>query len=151
MSADPTDPSLMADPSSLPGQPGSDLSGVAGAAQANPAGGSNPLDALEQILKEAKAKAESGSEKSAGAAPAATTPPEADEAAKKAAILVQEQEQDAEDQAAITEQLANLQGVVDTPAYQARVAQDEARKQAEKAKEEQSNQFAIRQLGHTKL
>jgi hypothetical protein len=153
MNADPIDPSMPTDPSALPGQPvvGSSVTTDAPTSQSDVPGGSNPLDALEQILKEAKAKAESSGEKPAAMGAQKAEPAEADEAAKKAAILAQQQEQQVEDEAAITEQLANLQGVVDTPAYQARVAQDEARKQAEQAKQEQSNQFAIHQLGHTKI
>ncbi len=112
---------------------------------------SNPLDALEQILKEAKAKA--GSEAPVAAAPATPSPDKqaVDEAAKKAELAVLGKERDAVDQISITEQLANLRGVVEMPAYQARVAQDEAKKQQDDSKQEQADKFAIHQLGHTKL
>lgn len=120
---------------------------------AQPAADANPLEALEQILKDARAKAES-QQPEAGAAvpPKPPGPMTAEEAQTKQAVLdAKAEENEIRDQAAISQQLADLQSVVNTPAYQARVEQDSAKKQADELKQDQADKFAIHQLGHTKI
>ena len=113
----------------------------------------NPLDALEQILKEAKQKAEQSKSdvvnQSDEATPAQTQAEE--EAAKLAVIRQKAEEQGAVDQQAIEQQLSALQQVVTTPEYQARVSQDEQKKLTDDEKRQQADHNAIIQLGHTKV
>ncbi len=114
----------------------------------------NPLDALEQILKEAKQKADQGKD-GAVAAPDTAEPPaqtQAEEEAAKMAVIQQKAvEQGAVDQQAIEHQLAALQQVVTTPEYQARVSQDEQKKISDEEKNKHADDNAIIQLGHTKV
>ena len=112
--------------------------------------GANPLDALEQILKDAKAKSAASAAPSASA-PAAPSTAAADEAAKQAVIAEKEKVQDVEDQAAIGVQLDELKQVVETPAYLARIEQDRLKKQQDDEKKKQADAYAIIQLGHTKI
>jgi hypothetical protein len=114
----------------------------------------NPLDALEQILKEAKQKADQG-KGGVGNTSDSTEPPEqnqADEEARKLAVIQQKaDEQGVVDQQAIEQQLVELQQVVTTPEYQARVSQDEQKKVTDDEKRLRADQNAIIQLGHTKV
>lgn len=114
----------------------------------------NPLDALEQILKEAKQKADQG--KSGTTGEAETTEPPAqsqaeEEAAKLAVIHQKAAEQGVVDQQAIEQQLVALQQVVTTPEYQARVSQDEQKKVTDDERSKHADDNAIIQLGHTKV
>lgn len=116
-------------------------------------GQANPLDALEQILKEAKQRADQN--KGSSAEPAAEATPvqsQAEEEAAKMAVIQQKaNEQGVVDQEAIEQQLAALQQVVTTPEYQARVSQDEQKKVTDDQKRLQADENAIIQLGHTKV
>lgn len=122
-------------------------------ASAQPAAQSNPLDALEQILKEAKQKA--GGANDEPTAPASEAAPEltqADEEAARLAVIQQKANEQGEvDQEAIAQQLAALQQVATTPEYQARVSQDEQKKVTDEEKRKQADENAIIQLGHTKV
>lgn len=120
---------------------------------AQPTGQKNPLDALEQILKEAKQKAEQskgGDDTVTNVEP--PTQSQADEEAAKLAIIQQKaNEQGRVDQQAIEQHLAQLQQVVTTPEYQARVTQDEQKKTSDEQKRQMADENAIIQLGHTKV
>ncbi len=127
-------------------QPITDPSG----ANPNDPATANPLDALEQILKDAKAKAGKKPEESAVAA-APPAEPVADEATRLAAIAVKAEAQEVVDSAAIDVQLDALKQVAEMPAYVARVEQDKQKKQQEDEKKQMADENAIMQLSHTKI
>lgn len=114
----------------------------------------NPLDALEQILKEAKEKAGQGKGEGTNTSDASEPPVQTqaeEEAAKLAVIHQKAVEQGVVDQQAIEQQLSALQQVVATPEYQARVSQDEQKKVTDDEKSKHADANAIIQLGHTKV
>jgi hypothetical protein len=126
---------------------------------ANPAAaGKSPLEILEEMLQASRTQgaaaldtnALDGGQPPAAAAPtdpgapAEPQPTQADTQAAMDAHALVDQEQ-------IQQQLAQMQEIKNTPAYQARVAQDTAKATEEASKSAQGDGFQIKQLGHTKL
>jgi len=106
----------------------------------------NPLDVLEDILKEAKAK---GAAKNTGPTPEEIAAQEEAEALKQAQQM--QAEHRVQDQQEILVQISELDTIKDTPEYQAKVQQEQAAKD-EKAEEQQSQDgFQIYQVGHKKI
>lgn len=110
----------------------------------------SPLDILEEILQQKGGVGEPAD--AASAAPAApVVDPAAEEAAKLAEIKALEQQSQAEDQAALAAKQAELASAKQTPAYQARVKQDQATKQQSDSQNAAHEGYQIKQLQHTKI
>ncbi|HYD34660.1 MAG TPA: hypothetical protein VD999_01190 [Vitreimonas sp.] len=116
----------------------------------------SPLEILEEILGDAKNKAGAGapaaeSAQSAGAVAADPAATSADEAAKLAEIQARIEQQKIVDQQLLTQQLADLKQIEQTPEYQAKVSQEHAKEEADAAKVAATDGFEIVQLGHKKV
>lgn len=131
------------------------VAGAAGADPAtDPAAQKNPLDVLEELLKESQAKVGGGSmpgmpgDPGAAAEPAGPTPEqlqlqaEYEEKLRQQAIL---------DQQALEQKRAELEEIKHTPQYQARVQQDQEKADVQQAKSSAGQGFDIKQLEHTKI
>ena len=137
--------------STLP--PANPNSGAAPAPSSAPQ--SNPLDALEAILQQAKTKPAGGTP-GVAPAPAASTQLDAAavaaaEAQKEAELAALEATQKAGDAVQVQAKLADLQQVTQSPEYHARVEQDAAQQQAHATQQHDQAEFEIHQLGHTKI
>jgi hypothetical protein len=118
----------------------------------------NPLDALEAILQEAKAKAGAAS---AGAMPGAANEAvattdaaavAAEEEAKKLADLeALQSENRIQDEENLKAELAKLSRVSDSSEEKARVQQNQDQEKSQVDKQQQRDEYLIRQLGHTKI
>jgi hypothetical protein len=100
-------------------------------------GSQSPLDILDQILNDAQAKANNAVEEKA----------EEDQRAAEEA----RQRQKALDQQKIQEELERLQGIKQTPQYQAMVEQNQEQVSSEQQKKEDMQGYEIAQIGHTKI
>lgn len=120
----------------------------------SPAGGGSddksPLDALEQILKDVKAKGGGADDKKKAEEEAAEKERQEEEK-KQQELARMNEEQTAEDQQKIAEQIKNLQNVIQTPEEQARQTQSQEKKEIDKQKQGDMDKNAIYQLGHTKI
>lgn len=108
----------------------------------------NPLDVLEEILKDAKAKG------GAGNAPSGPSPEElaAEEEARQLAEAQQVMaEKQNEDQQQIVQQIQELQTITQTPENQARLGQINDKKKKEESQKAAGEGFEIEQLGHSKV
>lgn len=143
----------MTDSQTLPPDPVSDVTqdDPISAASAPSASGddSNPLDALEQILKDAKAKG--GGKADSKEAEEAALRAQQEEQHKQEEMARLAAEQKLEDQKMLAEQIKNLQSVSETPEEQARVAQSADKLKEEEDRHELQEENAIHQLGHTKI
>lgn len=115
----------------------------------------SPLDVLEEILNESKGSS-GGPAVDPAAAKAAAEAQAAAEAAKAEAeamakVQADMERQRLEDQQKLKEQITDLKTIKDTPAYQARVAQDEEKKQEAAATAVAGAGYEIVQLDHTKV
>lgn len=99
----------------------------------------SPLDVLETILDEAKSKTRTVNQQ------------EQQEEQQRQELAQQDAQQKAEDAQKLRQQIEELKTVTQTPAYQARVEQEQE-KQEEQEKEKQEQQgYQIVQLEHTKV
>jgi len=109
----------------------------------------DPLAALEELLKDSKG--------AAGDSAVPNDPAKADLAAKQAEeqkeqeIKALEKAQKEKDAEALRLQIADLQGIAQTPQEQARLAQKEQEHEEQKTQASQQTEYQIRQLGHTKI
>lgn len=127
---DPVDPSVGVDPA---------------------AGEQNPLDALEAILQQAKAKANPAGDATAAGMPDPAAIAAAEEAKKQAELERMQAENRIKDEAKLKAELALLKNVSNSSEDQARVAQNEARQQDQDERAEKKAEYTIHQLGHTKI
>ena len=112
---------------------------------AAPADDKNPLDVLEDILKDAKAKGTNQK----GPSPEEIAAQQEAEALQKAQQM--QAEHRVQDQQEILAQISQLETIKDTPEYHAKVEQEQ-QAQEEKADEQQAQDgFQIYQLGHKKI
>ncbi len=110
----------------------------------------NPLDVLEELLKDSGSGSGSGS--SGGAAPAKEGELTEEELAQKRLEFEQKKaDQAVVDTADIEKQKALLETITQTPAYQARVQQEEAAVEQTVKNEEAAVGFDIKQLEHDKI
>lgn len=112
---------------------------------ASDTGGQSPLDALEKILEEAKAKKESSgpSEEEVAA--------EQKKLAEEAAFNAQKEEQKIRDQQELEIKIAELKNVEQTPQYQARVQQHQQEVEEKQQTQADNDGYQIDQLDHTKI
>jgi hypothetical protein len=104
---------------------------------AAPADGKSPLDILDQILKDAQTKAD-------GAA--------ADKSAEDLKVLEAERErQRLEDEQNLKEELGKIEGMKDSPQYQAMQQQKEEQKEENTQRAQAMDGMEIVQLEHKKL
>lgn len=140
----------MTDPKTPPAGGAAPTPAPAGA----PGAQKSPLDVLEDILNESKGAGGAGADPAAAKA-AAEAQVAADAAKAEAEAMAQVQadmeKQRVEDQQQLQQQISNLSSIKDTPAYQARVAQDEEKKRQDAATASAGEGFDIVQLGHTKV
>lgn len=101
----------------------------------------SPLDILEDVLEDAK---------SASTAKKATLQAEEEEQ-KKEELAVQGEQRKVEEAKLIAEQLVKMKEISQSPAEQARVAQDKA--EVDESRDQKSSQvgYEIHQLGHKKV
>lgn len=123
---------------------------AAGAAK-DPTNGTNPLDALEAILEQAKAKSSTGQKGGADADKPTDTAEAEAEAQRQADLLAMEEASKAADAIALQEKMVDLQQVTQSPQYQARVEQNAALEQTQAIHQQKHDEFEIRQLSHTKM
>lgn len=97
----------------------------------------NPLDMLDQILNEAQAKSAEEKQKQ--------------EEAEQQRLQAEMDAQRQRDEAAVAEELKDIENLKDSPQYQARVAQLQAEADRTQTQTEQMKGMEIRQLGHTKI
>jgi len=110
----------------------------------------NPLDALEQILNEAKSKAGAADDKKKKEDEAALVAKQEEEA-KLAEYNRIKEEKKIEDAANIRDHIAGLQNIGNTPEEQARMQQVQEKKDAADQKAQDLEESEIHQLGHTKI
>lgn len=109
----------------------------------------NPLDVLEDILKEAKAKGGKGDDQPTGPTPEElAAQKETEDLAAATQVMAQKK---AEDQIQIVEQIKELQTISDTPEYKAKVGQEEGEKATKDAQDAASEGYQINQVGHSKV
>jgi hypothetical protein len=120
-------------------------------AAADATNGTNPLDALEAILEQAKAKSGAGQKGGADSAKPTDTAEAEAEAQRQADFLAMQKASQAADAIALEEKMADLQQVTQSPQYQARVEQNAALEQTQAIHQQKHDEFEIRQLGHTKI
>ncbi len=117
----------------------------------DPTSGTNPLDALEAILEQAKAKSGAGQKGDADGAKVTGTAEAESEAQRQADFLAMQAASQAADVIALEEKMADLQQVTQSPQYQARVEQNAAQEETQALHQQKHDEFEIRQLGHTKI
>lgn len=146
-----TDPVISIPPNPNPTATAADASSSSSAQQ-------NPLDALEAILQEAKAKAVATNSGSNGAG--AETKSIVSDAAELAAAQEAKKQADLEvilaanritDAASLKLELANLSQVSNSSEDKARVQQNKAEDQNQVTQQQKRDEFVINQLGHTKI
>lgn len=113
----------------------------------------NPLAALEDLLKKTQASAGEGGLSPDPAQVAASEEAEAKARLAQAQALAQELsaknlEEDAQQ---ISVQRRALEGIKETPEYQARVAQQEEATQTQTEEHDEQESYEIRQLEHKKV
>lgn len=108
----------------------------------------NPLDVLEGILKDAKAKGQGGTKPSGPTEEEIAAQKEAEELAKAQSVMAQKQ---VEDQQQILEQMDQLQAIKGAPENLAREEQIAEQKQEDDATEQAQDGFNIVQVGHSKI
>lgn len=138
------------DPASFPPDSNQDPT-PAPQAPASPPAEKSPLDALEEILRDAKAKGGGGADDKQKAEEEEAQKIKEEEEQKKAEMARQEEEQRLEDQKNLAEQIMKLKSVTDTPEEQARLQQFSQKKDNEDEKQKSADYNAIHQLGHTKI
>lgn len=114
----------------------------------------NPLDALEAILQQAKAKTDptvAQVDPNAPPAPDPAVEAAAEEARKQAELAALEAENKLQDEAKLKAELDELKQVSGTSAEQARLAQQTALQQDQEQRQQEHAVNQIRQLGHTKI
>lgn len=112
----------------------------------------NPLDALEAILQQAKAKADpTAGDPNAAPAPDPVALAAAEDARKQAELEQLQAENKVIDEAQLKAELELLRNVGSTSADQARVSQNEARQLDQDERAEKKAEYTIHQLGHTKI
>lgn len=111
----------------------------------------NPLDALEAILQQAKAKANPAGDPTAAAMPDPAAEAAAEEAKKQAELERMQAENRIKDEVKLKAELALLQNVGSSSEEQARVAQNQARQQDQDQQAALKAEYTIHQLGHTKI
>ncbi|MEX0895556.1 MAG: hypothetical protein WDZ94_01295 [Patescibacteria group bacterium] len=99
----------------------------------------DPLAELEALLAETKA-----SKEAAGTAPVEPTPDPEE-------IARQQQAAEAEDQKMIAEHRVKMEGIKDTPQYQAGVAARDMEVEADQQTKSDNDGFEIHQVGQTKI
>jgi len=110
------------------------------------------LDLLEQLLNESKAETQPDQPPAVGLGEATPVRPAAPTQAPSLEQIHQmEAEQEAEDQVALQAKLNELQQIEQTPAYLARVQQEQTAEQQKAATESAQDGFEIVQLDHTKI
>ena len=125
--------------------------GVDPAAPAPVADDQNPLDALEAILQQAKAKANPAGDLAAAPMPDPAALAAAEDAKKQAELERLQAENRIQDEAQLKAELALLKNVGSSSEDQARVAQNEARQHDQDERAEKKAEYTIHQLGHTKI
>ncbi len=117
-----------------------------------PAADQNPLDALEAILQQAKAKADPGmADPNAAPTPDPAALAAAEDARKQAELEQLQAENKVIDEAQLKAELELLRNVGSTSADQARVSQNEARQLDQDERAEKKAEYTIHQIGHTKI
>jgi hypothetical protein len=106
----------------------------------------SPLDVLEEIL--GNAPGETGAQPDPAAQAAATAAAEEAEKQRLAAEIARQREAD---QQALQTKLGELANISQTPAYQARVQQDEQKKQEAAQKQADNDGYEIHQLTKMKI
>lgn len=108
----------------------------------------NPLDVLEEILKDAKSKGGAGNAPSGPSAEELAAQEEARQLAEAEQVMSEKKKDDEEK---LKLQIQELQTITDTPENQARVEQIEEKKQQEANQKVADEGFEIEQLGHSKV
>jgi hypothetical protein len=117
-----------------------------------PAADQNPLDALEAILQQAKAKTDATApDLNAAPEPDPVALAAAEDARKQAELEQMEAQNKAQDAIKLKAELELLKNVGSSSADQARVAQNEARQIDQEEKADKKAEYLIHQLGHTKI
>lgn len=129
-------------PSAMPTMPGPDAGGA-------PPVGQNPLDALEQILQQAKAGKGGGA--AAQAADEEAKAAEQKKQEEQAQFLALQEQKRKDDAVAMMQKLEELKMVKQTPQYQARVEQDQKKESDQQQHDADIDGYEIEQLSHTKL
>jgi|GEM_PF-5179679 len=145
----------MTDQANTSASPAATLPAVGAAAQPN------PLDALEAILQEAKAKAgAAGAGAGTGASGAAndtanttdaTGEAAAEEAKKQAELEAIQATNRVQDEENLKIELAKLSRVSDSSEEKARVQQNQDQEKSQVDRQQKRDEYLIRQLGHTKI
>jgi hypothetical protein len=110
----------------------------------------SPLDVLEEILGKPGAGL-SDADRAQADQKVAETLADQEQAKLQEQLAVEEQQQRAEDEAAILQKKQELATVTQSPEYQARVQQEQQEVQAEAAAEEALDGFEIHQIEHTRI
>ncbi len=122
---------------------------------ADPAAQRNPLDVLEELLKESQAKvgAPGGGLPGGGTGPVPAEPagPTPEQLQAQAEMEERLRQQAVIDQQAIEERRAELEQIKNTPQYQARVQQDQEKADQQQTQQAAGQGFDIKQLEHTKI
>lgn len=112
----------------------------------------SPLDLLEDILADAQKKDSAKAEEKVEAAKnEEQAKAAADQAATDAAIEAEKEKHRLEDEALLKQKQEELKTIVDTPEYQAKMAQEEAADKQEAEEFSAGQGFDITQLKHTKI
>ncbi len=140
------------DPLAQVGDNNDPLAGLLDPAGGAPAGDQkNPLDVLEELLKESQAKIGPPGGGKAADAPAEPAGPTPEQLQQQAELEERLRQQAVLDQQAIEKRRIELLGLKDTPQYQARVQQDQAKADDLQSKDTAGQGFQILQLDHTKI
>lgn len=130
--------------------PGSDPKSAMPPGGGAPPAGQNPLDALEQILQQAKA----GKGGVSPDAKAAEEKAKLEEQKKQDEILkfqALQEEKKLADAAALQQKLEELKSVEQSPQNQARIEQDQQKQSEQQQYDDAIDGFEIQQIHHTKL